>query len=582
MTGPLLRTGTLAGLHPLGAVGHPVYLAAAQLRTAIARRLGPQLADLLAIPQRHEDGALIDWYAPHPGPVVPWSAASSDERAAAWAALQARQARIQDLAERLRGEPDHERQVFGRLLAQVTRFPAAEYLYLVDGEPVLTFWGFVQDETAPSGAPLLDPDCLIQPAVAGRAPQPGRWWRRGALLLGLIALLLVLALLALRACVPVTSAPVPSGPSTGRPIASGAPGLTPASTDPGRERSERQLTDAGDTPLGDPAITRVGPGLATGALAPAKTDRLVLGAAARAGSDLAVAAEDADTARADLLALPPATGLATTVADPIAPESQPVESQPVGAQPGVVSDPVSSDPTALDLALPDADPVAAAGAAPETIAPSSVDATAAVSDGPVDAPGADAEAMADTTVAETAALDAALGAALGADQDTPLESAAPAPADPNAAADPFAHPDPAPNGPVAAATAPESAAMPGPGGAGPRRRVPRHWLDRDWRAATRLQDPTTGLPIQLDYLLRDGSGQVRLTRHDDSRCEGAASARIADDRLLIDSTTAIDCADGTSFGRPQVVCEPGPDGRARCRGRYPDGTGFAVELLGGD
>ena len=155
MTGPLLRTGNLKSFHPLGAVGNPVYLAAPQLRVAIARRLDARIADSFAIPQRNEDGDTIDWYAPNPGPVVPWSAASPEERTQARGQLLEVRTRIQELAARMQQEEGSERQVFGRLLEQVGIFPGDEHIYLVNGHPVVTFWGFHHNEGV-VGDPLLD------------------------------------------------------------------------------------------------------------------------------------------------------------------------------------------------------------------------------------------------------------------------------------------------------------------------------------------------------------------------------------------------------------------------------------------
>ena len=80
MAGALLRSGSLSDFHPLGAVGKPVYSAASQLRATVRRLYGQDVADLFAIPKRHDQGDVIDWYAPEPGSVVPWSAATPGAR----------------------------------------------------------------------------------------------------------------------------------------------------------------------------------------------------------------------------------------------------------------------------------------------------------------------------------------------------------------------------------------------------------------------------------------------------------------------------------------------------------------------
>jgi hypothetical protein len=107
---------------------------------------------------------------------------------------------------------------------------------------------------------------------------------------------------------------------------------------------------------------------------------------------------------------------------------------------------------------------------------------------------------------------------------------------------------------------------------------PKRLLSSSWRTSTTLLDPKDGSPIHLDYRLQDGAGKLRLTRKDGSVCESGASARVQDDRLLVDSATEILCADGTSFGRPQIDCTPLADGKARCVGRYADGSTFPIDM----
>src|SRR5215510_4410278 len=94
MAGALLRSGNLRDFHPLGAVGSPVFRAASQLRAAMRRHIGADVADLFAIPKQHERGDIVDWYAPEPGDVVPWSAATAEQRAAATATLLAARTRL--------------------------------------------------------------------------------------------------------------------------------------------------------------------------------------------------------------------------------------------------------------------------------------------------------------------------------------------------------------------------------------------------------------------------------------------------------------------------------------------------------
>lgn len=219
MPGPLLKSATLKTYHPVGAVGHPVYLAAAQLRAAIARRLGAEIADVFAIPQRNDEGDRVDWYAPNPGTVVPWSAATEAERATAQTRLLEVRERIEALGRSMETEASSERQVFGRLLAHVMQFPGEQDVHLVNGQPVLTFWGFVKDRLEVGSDPLrdlsphLDPRKASNRAASGNgsdassgAAGPARPWWLWLLLLLLLLLLLALLLWGLRGCEPSLTA----------------------------------------------------------------------------------------------------------------------------------------------------------------------------------------------------------------------------------------------------------------------------------------------------------------------------------------------------------------------------------------
>lgn len=216
MSGALLRSGALKEFFALGAVGHPVYQSAAQLRIAMRNQIGADVADTFAVPKRNDTGDMIDWYAPLDGPVIPWTSATAEEKASALQALQSLRERVLDAGQRMQGEHDSERQVFGRLLAHVMSFPDDQHVYLVNGKPVLTFWGFRrhdipssadslallavdpvvrEDETAPAAAPVSNS------VVTRRFP----WWLWPLLLL----LLLLLLLFWFRSCSEVPPVVVP-------------------------------------------------------------------------------------------------------------------------------------------------------------------------------------------------------------------------------------------------------------------------------------------------------------------------------------------------------------------------------------
>lgn len=231
--GPLLRTGHNSSFKALGETGYPVFKMAFQLREAIYRLdAGRDLARHLAIPQNDQGGDRTDWYSSFPGDVIPWSGANEAERESARQQFTAFQTAVQSLSEKLliteqRGTGG-DRRVFAQLLKSVVNFPDYEFVYLVNGILVITFWGFVHPEgelrspmhwLSPSSVPLT-------PLVAEKSQEPmkpvvtpvvdsaaevqtriRRWRWRWLLWLLLALLLLALLLGLLRGCAPSVSIP---------------------------------------------------------------------------------------------------------------------------------------------------------------------------------------------------------------------------------------------------------------------------------------------------------------------------------------------------------------------------------------
>lgn len=245
MQGALLRSGKSESFTALGETGQPVYRAALQLLEAI-RRKNPELVDHFAVPQSDEVGNKIDWYSSIEGDVIPWSAATEDERAPARSQLERLNVALMQLSERFLGPDPVEQQgdkaVFGKLLKRVIHFPDEHFVYLVAGKPVLTFWGFQHANADPDRSPLrclYPPEETVTPAVAPSPPvapvveaeppvQVRRsWWRRWWWLLPLLLLLLLLLLFGLRSCVPTLAIPgVPAAALPGVSSPSGLPTAT--------------------------------------------------------------------------------------------------------------------------------------------------------------------------------------------------------------------------------------------------------------------------------------------------------------------------------------------------------------------
>lgn len=143
MTKLFLRSGSLDDFLALGENGQPVYASALQLRETLRLRKQQQIADCLAIPQPNERGDRIDWYSPVAGKITSWIAASEQERTAALKLLETYQSAVADISQRAQNAEKPAQKLFGVLLAKAIQFPGPNHVYLVDGNPVLTFWGFV-------------------------------------------------------------------------------------------------------------------------------------------------------------------------------------------------------------------------------------------------------------------------------------------------------------------------------------------------------------------------------------------------------------------------------------------------------
>lgn len=292
MQGVLLESGSVDRYLALGKSGHPVSEVAQQILAVLQRH--PQLQPFFSIPQRNQNGSVIDWYSPIQGNVIPWANASEDEKQQSREALQVFTQAVENLgAQHIQNAEKNgsaDARLFGQLLQEACKIPSAANIYLVEVvdkqpaaqlghsaatvanagaladsgndsavrlQPVLTFWGFVNQEADRHRKPLyfLEPAVAKQPAavpsavpLAAAVPaevpvtpiapvlpiavaQP--WWKRWWWWL-LLALLVLLMLWLLRGCFPTAQLPVVAGvplPNTSTPhVAVPAGGYEPTMT----------------------------------------------------------------------------------------------------------------------------------------------------------------------------------------------------------------------------------------------------------------------------------------------------------------------------------------------------------------
>lgn len=143
MAKTLLRSGCLDDFLSLGENGQTVFDSALQIRETLRLRKQQAVVDSLAIPQPNDEGDRVDWYAPCEGSVISWAAASDEQRKKALRYLDNCQTNVASLIQRCQQAEKTAIQLFGSLLANAMQFPGNQHVYLIDGKPVLTFWGFV-------------------------------------------------------------------------------------------------------------------------------------------------------------------------------------------------------------------------------------------------------------------------------------------------------------------------------------------------------------------------------------------------------------------------------------------------------
>ncbi len=143
MAKTLLRSGDLDDFQAVGGGGQAVFDSALQIREALRLRKQQAMVDCLAIPQINDDGDRVDWYSPIEGRAVSWKAADDESRFRALRFLESTLDSAAALSRKSLQSPKTAQQLFGSLLAKALQLPGVNHVFLVDGKPVITFWGLV-------------------------------------------------------------------------------------------------------------------------------------------------------------------------------------------------------------------------------------------------------------------------------------------------------------------------------------------------------------------------------------------------------------------------------------------------------
>ncbi|MES0529900.1 SrfA family protein [Citrobacter portucalensis] len=143
MAKTLLRSGNLDDYQAVGGGGQAVFDSALQIRETLRLRKQQAMVDYLAIPQINDSGDRVDWYSPIEGKAVAWKAADEEARFRALRYLGSTLENAATLSRKSLQSGKTSLQLFGSLLEKAIQFPGENHVFLVDGKPVITFWGFV-------------------------------------------------------------------------------------------------------------------------------------------------------------------------------------------------------------------------------------------------------------------------------------------------------------------------------------------------------------------------------------------------------------------------------------------------------
>ena len=167
MAKTLLRSGNLDDFQAVGGGGQAVFESALQIREALRLRKQQAIVDCLAIPQVNDGGDRVDWYSPIEGTVSGWKAADEDDRYRALRYLENTLASVESLSKKCLQSPKTAQQLFGSLLSKSFQFPGENFVFMVNGRPVICFWGFVNLNESARDDVL---DCLRESLIPEPAP----------------------------------------------------------------------------------------------------------------------------------------------------------------------------------------------------------------------------------------------------------------------------------------------------------------------------------------------------------------------------------------------------------------------------
>ncbi|MFQ0991155.1 SrfA family protein [Gilliamella apicola] len=505
MVNTLLRSGDIKDFKMLGHDGKAAYLVATQIREMFRVKLGKQYADYLAIPQRNDQGNIVDWYIPFDSTqsdgqydIVPWTSASESEQEEALILLKEFENKVINLGKQLASNPNlaGDQLLFSRLIynpknnidssepnLMAIRFPSNQFVYIVNGKPVITFWGFVYPQTPQNNSPFNCLQSIKQPIpLASTVTEPEvikkPWWKCWwAWLLGLLLLLLLLfPIFLLRGC----------GQNLGVSI----------NYDIAKENNINQLLPADDKQDEKQDVKEI-----------KNKDQVI-------------------DRQINVI-----NGTKNNLKDVVDANGVPINTEVQGDTLNTVD-----DPNAI---------------------PNNVENNGDINQIP-DALNSNDDKEGDPNLVETDKKDN-----LDGTKDEDNKGQIPEESNKDNNSDTNVNPDKLDN----LTLSPDQI-----------KQGSTKFLDGQWSVSGGIQDKATGKPLKLSYELKDGNGQVTITRSDGVKCVGQVDSGIQNANLSIGGNNQAICSDNTKYQLPKIQCKSGNNNQADCQGIYDNGTSFPITM----
>lgn len=104
-------------------------------------------------------------------------------------------------------------------------------------------------------------------------------------------------------------------------------------------------------------------------------------------------------------------------------------------------------------------------------------------------------------------------------------------------------------------------------------------IDGKWGTRSGIMDASTGKPLNMEYNFKNGKGDITVTRLDGSKCTTKAISSVANGQLQISPQGKAICPDNSTYSIPEVKCHVNSQDKAKCNGIYEGKEDFPLHMF---